>query len=123
MEQTASSTVSHVGADLGNASSAPLEYQSAFAGAVRVERGRPRPRARPHLDRRGAGGTGPAILEPPRSGIGVDEAAGDQFREAFPGVVDVARASRGFLVRAVRYLAGEAGVRQFLDIGTGLPSA
>jgi len=37
--------------------------------------------------------------------------------------VDVARASRGFLVRAVRYLAGEAGVRQFLDIGTGLPSA
>jgi hypothetical protein len=53
----------------------------------------------------------------------VDRAAGDQYREVFPGIVDVARASRGFLVRAVRYLAGEAGVRQFLDIGTGLPTA
>jgi O-methyltransferase involved in polyketide biosynthesis len=53
----------------------------------------------------------------------VDRAAGDQFRQAFPGVVDVARASRQFLTRSVRYLAGEAGVRQFLDIGTGLPTA
>jgi hypothetical protein len=53
----------------------------------------------------------------------VDRAAGDQFREAFPGVVDVARASRAFLTRAVRYLAGEAGIRQFLDVGTGLPTA
>jgi hypothetical protein len=38
-------------------------------------------------------------------------------------IVDVARASRRFLTRAVRYLAGEAGVRQFLDVGTGLPTA
>ena len=53
----------------------------------------------------------------------VDRAAGDQFREAFPGVVDVARASRQFLTRTVRYLAGEAGIRQFLDVGTGLPTA
>jgi O-methyltransferase involved in polyketide biosynthesis len=53
----------------------------------------------------------------------VDRAAGDQFRQAFPGVVDVARASRQFLTRSVRYLAGEAGIRQFLDIGTGLPTA
>jgi S-adenosyl methyltransferase len=53
----------------------------------------------------------------------VDRAAGDQYREVFPGIVDVARASRGFLVRAVRYLAGEAGIRQFLDVGTGLPTA
>jgi S-adenosyl methyltransferase len=53
----------------------------------------------------------------------VDRAAGDQFREAFPGIVDVTRASRAFLTRAVRYLAGEAGVRQFLDVGTGLPTA
>jgi len=52
----------------------------------------------------------------------VDRAAGDQFREAFPGVVDV-RASRAFLTRAVGYLAGEAGIRQFLDVGTGLPTA
>jgi O-methyltransferase involved in polyketide biosynthesis len=53
----------------------------------------------------------------------VDRAAGDQFLAAFPGVVEVARASRQFLTRAVRYLAGEAGIRQFLDIGTGLPTA
>jgi hypothetical protein len=53
----------------------------------------------------------------------VDRAAGDQYREVFPEIVEVARASRQFLTRAVRYLAGEAGVRQFLDIGTGLPSA
>jgi O-methyltransferase involved in polyketide biosynthesis len=53
----------------------------------------------------------------------VDRAAGDQFREAFPGVVEVARASRGFLTRAVRFLAGEAGIRQFLDVGAGLPTA
>jgi hypothetical protein len=53
----------------------------------------------------------------------VDRAAGDQYREVFPGIIDVARASRQFLTRAVRYLAGEAGMRQFLDIGTGLPTA
>ncbi len=53
----------------------------------------------------------------------VDRAAGDQYREAFPGITDIARASRAFLTRAVRYLAGEAGVRQFLDVGTGLPTA
>ncbi len=52
----------------------------------------------------------------------VDRAAGDQYVAVFPGVLDVARASRQFLTRAVRYLAGEAGVRQFLDIGTGLPT-
>jgi O-methyltransferase involved in polyketide biosynthesis len=53
----------------------------------------------------------------------VDRAAGDQYREVFPGIVDVARASRQFLTRSVRYLAGEAGIRQFLDVGTGLPTA
>jgi hypothetical protein len=53
----------------------------------------------------------------------VDREAGDQYREIFPGITVVARSSRGFLTRAVRYLAGEAGIRQFLDIGTGLPTA
>src|SRR5437763_11357721 len=52
----------------------------------------------------------------------VDRAAGDQFREMFPGVTDIARVEREFIGRAVRYLAGEAGIRQFLDIGTGLPT-
>jgi hypothetical protein len=53
----------------------------------------------------------------------VDREAGDQYREVYPEIVDVARASRQFLTRAVRYLAGEARIRQFLDIGTGLPTA
>jgi S-adenosyl methyltransferase len=53
----------------------------------------------------------------------VDRAAGDEYRATYPEIVNVARASRQFLTRAVGYLAGEAGVRQFLDIGTGLPTA
>jgi O-methyltransferase involved in polyketide biosynthesis len=40
-----------------------------------------------------------------------------------PSIVEVARADRAFLGRAVRFLAGQAGIRQFLDIGTGLPTA
>jgi hypothetical protein len=53
----------------------------------------------------------------------VDRAAGDQFSAIFPGIVDIARADRAFLGRVARFLAGEAGVRQFLDVGTGLPTA
>lgn len=52
----------------------------------------------------------------------VDRVAGDEYRKTFPGVVAMARSSRVFLARAVRYLAAEAGIRQFLDIGTGLPA-
>jgi len=53
----------------------------------------------------------------------VDRQIGDQIREAYPVIVENARQSRAFQVRAVRYLAGEAGIRQFLDIGAGLPTA
>jgi hypothetical protein len=52
-----------------------------------------------------------------------DRAAGEQAIKAFPDIVLSARANRAFLARAVRFLAGEAGIRQFLDIGTGIPSA
>jgi hypothetical protein len=52
----------------------------------------------------------------------VDREAGDQYTEVFPGIVEVARTSRDFLGRAVRHLAAVEGVRQFLDVGTGLPS-
>ncbi|MGH3978322.1 MAG: SAM-dependent methyltransferase [Pseudonocardiaceae bacterium] len=52
-----------------------------------------------------------------------DREVGDQIRAFMPEIVDAARAQRDFLVRAVRHLAGEAGIRQFLDIGTGLPTA
>src|SRR5260370_38671836 len=45
----------------------------------------------------------------------------DVLMQIFPGIIEIAREQRRFLVRSVRYLAGEAGVRQFLDIGVGLP--
>ncbi|WP_131743157.1 SAM-dependent methyltransferase [Actinomadura roseirufa] len=52
----------------------------------------------------------------------VDVAAGDRICEVFPGMVDITRHSRHMLSRVVRYLTAEAGIRQFLDIGTGLPT-
>lgn len=52
----------------------------------------------------------------------VDREVGDQIAEMLPDIVEQARADRVFLGRVVRYLAGEMGVRQFLDIGTGLPT-
>lgn len=52
----------------------------------------------------------------------VDRRAGDKILATFPGMADIARHSRHMLARAVRYLTGEAGIRQFLDIGTGLPT-
>src|SRR5699024_741678 len=53
----------------------------------------------------------------------VDREAGDAFLEIVPGMAQGARAARAFLGRTVRYLAGEAGLRQFVDVGTGLPTA
>ncbi len=53
----------------------------------------------------------------------VDRKIGEQIKEIFPGLVDVALTSRLFLGRAVRHLVREQGVRQFLDVGTGLPTA
>ncbi|MFI6564871.1 SAM-dependent methyltransferase [Streptomyces sp. NPDC050534] len=53
----------------------------------------------------------------------VDRVAGDHIRELHPAIDEYARADRLFLGRAVRHLVAEAGIRQFLDIGTGLPTA
>ena len=53
----------------------------------------------------------------------VDRKAAEQILGLVPSLRDTVRAERGFLARAVRHLAGNAGIRQFLDIGTGLPSA
>ncbi|MFF3787902.1 SAM-dependent methyltransferase [Streptomyces sp. NPDC001933] len=50
----------------------------------------------------------------------VDQALGEQVMAAYPAARDLARASRAFQARAVSYLA-EAGIDQFLDLGTGLP--
>ena len=52
-----------------------------------------------------------------------DRAAGDAAVEANPDILPGVRANRRFLARAVHHLAGEVGIRQFLDLGTGLPSA
>jgi len=51
-----------------------------------------------------------------------DRRAGDAVKRHRPQVVAGVRANRSFLARAVRYLAGDCGIRQFLDIGTGLPA-
>lgn len=52
-----------------------------------------------------------------------DQAAAAAGLKAFPSTLSSVRANRAFLARAVEYLAAEEGIRQFLDIGTGLPSA
>ncbi len=58
-----------------------------------------------------------------KDNFAVDRAAGDEYIKVFPGIVEVARTSRARLARGVAYLAGEQGIRQFLDVGTGLPTA
>ncbi|WP_328505430.1 SAM-dependent methyltransferase [Streptomyces sp. NBC_00391] len=52
----------------------------------------------------------------------IDRRVGDQIRGVNPQIVDIARAQRAFLRRTVTHLTEEAGLRQFLDIGTGLPT-
>src|ERR1700760_1596238 len=94
----------------------------------------------------GAGGPGRAAAEPwgpPPAGLDVsaphparvwnywlggrdffaaDKAAGEEISREFPHLAEMARAERAFLVRAVRFLAGPARIRQFLDVGSGLPA-
>ncbi len=57
-----------------------------------------------------------------KDNFAADRAAGDQAIKAFPDIPLSARANRAFQARVVRFLAGEAGIRQFLDIGTGIPT-
>jgi len=52
-----------------------------------------------------------------------DRALAEHIMEAIPTMRTMAAANRAFLSRAVRYLAEEAGIRQFLDIGTGIPTS
>ena len=58
-----------------------------------------------------------------KDNFAADREAGDRVAAMLPSIVAQARADRAFLGRAIRYLAGEQGIRQFLDIGTGLPTA
>jgi hypothetical protein len=57
-----------------------------------------------------------------RDYFAADRAAGEQLSREFPHLAQTARTERAFLVRAVRFLAGPARIRQFLDIGAGLPA-
>jgi hypothetical protein len=52
-----------------------------------------------------------------------DRALAEHIMEAIPTMRAMAAANRAFLSRAVQYLAGEAGIRQFLDMGTGIPTS
>jgi hypothetical protein len=58
-----------------------------------------------------------------KDNFAADREVGDAIIAAIPSVPLLARDNRAFLGRAVRYLAREAGIRQFLDIGTGIPTA
>ncbi|WP_432976700.1 SAM-dependent methyltransferase [Dactylosporangium sp. CA-233914] len=58
-----------------------------------------------------------------KDNFAADRESGDQLVTAFPAIRTAAVENRRCLNRVVRYLASEAGIRQFLDIGTGLPTA
>jgi O-methyltransferase involved in polyketide biosynthesis len=58
-----------------------------------------------------------------KDNFAVDREAAELAIAAYPPIVRGVRAQRAFLARAVRYLAEQQGIRQFLDIGTGLPTA
>jgi len=58
-----------------------------------------------------------------RDNYAADRDAAEQVIAAYPTIRSSVRAQRAFLGRAVQYLVTEAGIRQYLDIGTGLPSA
>jgi hypothetical protein len=57
-----------------------------------------------------------------KDNFSVDREAAEQVLSAAPEVRILARENRAFLGRAVRFLAAEAGIRQFIDVGTGLPT-
>jgi S-adenosyl methyltransferase len=58
-----------------------------------------------------------------KDNFAADRQSGDQIAAAFPDIVIAVQENRRFLRRVVTYLAEECGIRQFLDIGTGLPTA
>jgi S-adenosyl methyltransferase len=57
-----------------------------------------------------------------KDNFAVDRAAAEEFVKVMPSILPGVREARAFLIRVVRFLAAEAGIRQFLDIGTGLPT-
>jgi hypothetical protein len=57
-----------------------------------------------------------------KDNFAADRELGKRTIQAYPNVVFSVRANRAFLARAVRFLARDEGIRQFLDVGTGIPS-
>lgn len=57
-----------------------------------------------------------------KDNFAADRTAGDYVAEVYPDIVSMAKESREMLVRQVSFLAGEAGIHQFLDVGAGLPT-
>ena len=58
-----------------------------------------------------------------KDNFAADRELGERTLAAYPNLVFSVRANRAFLARTVRFLTVEAGIRQFLDIGTGIPTA
>jgi len=58
-----------------------------------------------------------------KDNFAADREAAEQALQAYPQLAQAVQANRKFLARAVRYLTGETGIRQFLDVGTGIPAA
>src|SRR5580693_5595041 len=94
--------------------------------------GRNGPKAAGAADSRGLYGFDARVAHPARvydywlggkDNFEADRIAGEETIAAYPAIRASARANRAFLARTVRYLAAEEGIRQFLDIGTGLPTA
>jgi hypothetical protein len=57
-----------------------------------------------------------------KDNFAADRSAAQQLMDAIPDIAAIVRDNRAFIGRAVRYLAAEAGIRQFLDLGAGLPT-
>lgn len=57
-----------------------------------------------------------------KDNFAADRTAGDYVAEVYPDIVTMAKVSREMLARQVGFLAGEAGISQFLDVGAGLPT-
>ncbi|HXF21451.1 MAG TPA: SAM-dependent methyltransferase, partial [Streptosporangiaceae bacterium] len=58
-----------------------------------------------------------------KDNFAADRQAAEAVIAVRPGIIRDIRENRNFLIRAVRYLAAEAGIRQFLDLGTGIPTS
>ncbi|MGD0553957.1 MAG: SAM-dependent methyltransferase [Streptosporangiaceae bacterium] len=58
-----------------------------------------------------------------KDNFAADREAAEEFVKVMPGIIPTVRECRKFLARAVSFLAADCGIRQFLDIGTGLPTA